>query len=429
MRTPCNLVSDDPGAGFYAPDDQPFVHFANVIDNPKRCAATARDLVDFGTAIEQRRLPEFAWIAADGWWDGEGAWWDQTDVGTSLLRQDQFLQATFAPLLASAEWRHSKSLLVITWDESLGWGWPDNRVPTVLIGSPGLLREGAQIATHYDGYSVLRTIEAGLSLGSLGRFDTWAEPLRAAFADRDAPRMTSEDLQPGEASTTRGTSADTFGRVATPAAVIRGDLITLTAPQDRSADLRVSLIPSGQVPTAGAFAWPVENGSGSVSIPTADLRPGLYLAWLRHGDAPPHRAGIPLRILPRPELDEMRPGVTIVGAAQADQAPGGLNIREGSNLIVRYCRPAELRPEEAWIGVFPSATPSSQQTQDNANALGFWLRAPGSPVGSACGEQMAFSAELPVGDDYVIRLFRQAADGSAAAVGKSAGFQLIPALP
>jgi hypothetical protein len=428
MNTPCNLISDTDG--YYAPDDQPFVHFRNVIDNPERCAKTARDLKDFASAIDRKALPDFAWIAADGWWDGEGAWWDNFSIGDSLVAQDAFLKSTFEPLIKSAQWRKSKSLLVVTWDESLGWGWPDNRVPTVLIGSPGLLQEGTVVDHHYDGYSVLRSVEAALRLDGLDRFDRFAEPLDAAFASEEAAGANLVgDLWPAEEAATRGGIDDTFGRVTIPTAIVRGKPLRLVVSDRKDADTVVSFEPLGQVPVAGARAYRFDDGKGVVTIPTERLEPGVYGAWLRRGAQPAHRAPLLVTILPRPQVSPELPGVEIVGASGRDADERILQLREVSNPIVRYCRPAGSAPAETWIGVFPVDTPADQMTKENANVIGFWLKTPGAGNGQACGEAMAFASELPPGQNYQVFLFRDDANGTSTAVGRSATFTITPALP
>jgi hypothetical protein len=428
MKTPCNLSNDQ---GYYAPDDQPFVHFQNVVGDPARCAKTARDLNDFAAAIATKTLPNFAWIAADGWWDGEMAWWDNFSIGDSLNAQDAFLKSTFGALVNSAQWRKSRSLLIVTWDESLGWGWPDNRVPTILIGSPGLLRAGAVVDEHYDGYSVLRTIEAGFGLDNLGRFDQFAEPLNAAFASNKETGVhtTAGDLWPADDAATRGDINDTFGRVTTPAAVVRGKTLKLVIADNRDHDAIVNVEPLGQVPTTAAKPYRVDDETGAVSIPTDSLQPGVYGAWLRRGTEPPHRAPLLVSILPRALVSPDAPGVEIVGASGSDQSNGPITVREASNLIVRYCRPAGTAPGDTWIGIFAAGTPSEQMTKDNANVLGFWLKTPGGENGQACGEAMAFAAELATAQDYQVFLLRDDANGASTAVGRSAAFNLTPALP
>ena len=426
MKTPCNLTND----GNYAPDDQPFVHFKNVIDNPERCAATTRDLTAFTSAIATKTLPDFAWIAADGWWDGEGAWWDHFNMVDSLVAQDQFLKSTFAPLINSAQWRKSRSLLIVTWDESLGWGWPDNRVPTVLIGSPGLLREGVVVDQHYDGYSVLRSIENAFRLDSLNRHDRFAETLSAAFSGEETGEQNAvADLWPVEAVATRGSLDDTFGRVTTPAAVVRGKLLKLVIAGNVGQDAVVNVEPLWQVPSPNSRSYSFDSDKGVVSIPTEQMEPGVYGAWLRRGVEPPHRAPMLFTILPRALVSPESPGVEIVGASDQGDGNGVIHLRGVSNPIVRYCRPTGVAAAEAWIGVYPVDTPSDQMTKDNANALGFWLKTPGNAKGQACGETMAFAAELPVGQNYRVALFLDGVNGSSEAVGRTATFTMTPALP
>jgi hypothetical protein len=354
---------------------------------------------------------------------------DNFDVGVSLAKQDAFLKSTFNALVESPAWKTSRSLLIVTWDKSSGWGWPDNRVPTVLVGSPGLLRAGAVIDGSYDGYSVLRTIESAFGLESLGRFDRFAAPLNAAFADCDAPETTAVgNLRADEAAATRGGIADTFGRVTTLAAVTPGLPLTLIGPEGRDADVAVNLEPLGHVPTVASAPYRFDDETGEVTIPTDRLTPGFYGAWLRHGKEPPYRAPLPVTILPPPRVHPDAPGVEIVGATRADDA-AKVSVREGSNLIVRYCRPAGAEPADTWIGIFAAGTPSDQMTKDNANVIGFWLKTPGEAQHEPCGEAMAFASELTPGTDYQVLLFRNAANGTSAAVGPTAAFTLTPALP
>jgi hypothetical protein len=430
MRTPCNLNSDLNGQGYYAPDDQPFVHFQNVVGNPVRCAKTVRDLDEFAAAIASRTLPHFAWIAADGWWDGEMAWWDNFDIGASLVAQDAFLKSTFKPLIDSEQWSKSRSLLVVTWDESLGWGWPDNRVPTVLIGSPGLLKAGSVIDRHYDGYSVLRTIQGAFGLDGLGRFDRFAEPLTAAFAGVQADRPNVPgDLWPTEAAATRGGIRDTFGRVTTPAAVVRGKPLKLVVAENQDDGAVVSIEALGQVPGNNSKTYRFDTETRTVTVSTDRLVPGVYGAWLRRASDPPHRAPLLFTVLPAPLVGPSAPGVEIVSSPGSGANRGPVSLREVSNLTVRYCRPAGTAPGDTWIGIFSADTADDQMTRDNANAIGFWLKTPGGAAGEPCGEATAFASELAPGVDYRVILFWDLANGISTAVGRSDAFSVTPALP
>ncbi len=425
MNAPCNLVADSNG-GWFSPDDEPFANFADVIGNPVRCTATLRDLTDFETAVHDGggALPTFAWIAADGWWDGEGSWMDSFDVGFSLAKQDEFLQSTFASLLQSAEWHNSRSLLVVTWDETDGWGWPDNHIPTVIVGSPGLLREGQVIDTHYDGYGVLRTVEQALGVSSLGRFDEYARPLDGIFAGSSI--ATELTLRPSQAAATRGSLQDTFGRVAVPTAVVQGEALDLFGPPAMSGAAAV-IAPLGQVPTQAArFAI---ASSGLVTVPTAQLSPGIYGAWLELGNAPPGHAPLPFTVLPRSQVTPDSPGVEILGAAAFGAGSPPIGVREGSNVTVHYCRPEGAAASTIWIGVFAQGTPSDQLTRNNANLIGNWLKTPGSAPTAVCGDASAFTSELTPSAAYEILLMQDEASGSSISVGSQAQFQLTPTLP
>src|SRR6202000_2310856 len=47
MKSPCELKSIGEGGASYSPDDQPFVQFADVIENHAQCVDHIRDLNDF----------------------------------------------------------------------------------------------------------------------------------------------------------------------------------------------------------------------------------------------------------------------------------------------------------------------------------------------------------------------------------------------
>lgn len=426
MNTPCNLLADSNG-GWYSPDDEPFANFDDVIRDSARCTTTLRDLNDFDGAVRNGgALPDFAWIAADGWWDGEGAWMDSFDVGESLAKQDEFLQSAFAPLLQSSQWRDSRSLLIVTWDETDGWGWPDNHVPTVIVGSPGLLREGQVIDAHYDGYGVLRTVESALGLESLGRFDAYARPLGEIFSGSDdSSRPAEVTLRPAEAASTRGSLQDTFGRVGVPASVVQGEALTLFAPSGLSGAALVA--PLGQVPTGDArFSI---DASGLVTVPTSRLAPGTYGAWLALGDGPPVRAPLPFTILPPSQITPDAPGVEILGATLLGARTAHIPVREGANVTVRYCRPRGANASGVWIGVFADGTPVDQLTRDNANLIGYWLKTPGNSPTDFCGEASAYTSELTPSATYEILLMQDEASGSSVPVGVHAEFELTPTLP
>ena len=175
MGTPCNTTTRYDK--YYEPDDAPFVNFTNVIGDPARCRA---HLVDTKTLASDLRTaattPDFAWIAADDFEDGEDA---GNGSPASLRAQDAWLQRTLAPLLASPAWRTQRSLLILTWDESSST--IRNHIATILVGSRGSVRRGFVSHTRYDHYSTGRTIENALGLPAFTANDAYALPINDAF--------------------------------------------------------------------------------------------------------------------------------------------------------------------------------------------------------------------------------------------------------
>jgi len=436
MKTPCDLQSGPTWDPNYAPDDEPFANFANVISNATRCKASLLDLTDFTASISSHTLPNFAWLAADGFNDGEGAWYLDYSVPYSLAVQDAFLKSTLAPLLRSTAWTNSRTLVAIVWDEADGWAWPDNHVPLILIGSPGLLREGTSYDAHVGGYDLLRTAELALGVPDLGRFDTFATPLNGIFAglqghaDRDADR----ELQPDRNAATRGSVADTFGQGAVPASVDQGQSLVLHAPAWFDPDSVVNIEPLGTTPTKDSVPYRID-AAGTVSLPTSGLAPGFYGVWLRHAGQPPDRAFVPAIVLPPAAVSTGNPGVEILGASldSSTKMSPPLQVKEGANFFVRYCGDAASTPANSWIGIFPEGTKVAEMTKANANALnggsGDWLYAPDVGAGSRCGEAEAYPAELAVGVNYQVYLFRQDDKGVSTPIGASAAFRLKSALP
>jgi hypothetical protein len=430
MGKPCNLTATQGGSGqnSYSPDDGPFAQFTDVIDNATLCDAVQRDLADFEAAITTNTLPDFAWLSAGNWWDGEGAWYknDAFDIAYSNEIQDQFIQSTVEPLLQSAEWNNSRSLLILTWDEAAGWGWPNNQVPTILVGSPDLLKAGSVFHERVNGYDLLRTVEAALGAGDVDKFDTYAQPLNDLFTGRDAAASL---LWPSLTVRTRGSIKDTFGQVATSAAVVQGQPITAYVPAGVTHTTVVDLLPLGQLPTATSAGYKFNDDNVTISIPTTGLGVGVYGAWLRNATSAPARAPMMVSILPAPQISPSEPGVEIVGASATGTNMANVSLREGSDAIVRYCLPSGSDPSDGWIGVFPVGTPLNNMTKKAARTIGIWLYTPGGGgTTPSCGEAEAYTSELAPGTTYQVLLFMTASSGTKQ-VGQTAEFTLTPVLP
>ena len=322
MKKPCNLASDPSGQGNFAPDDEPFAHFKDVIANAPRCVAALRDLKDFEAAIATNSLPRFAWIAADGYWDGEGAWFVNFDMPFSLSVQDKFLRSTFAPLLSSAAWRNSRSLLIITWDEAAGWGWPDNLAPTIVVGRPACYKRAPWfriITTVMACYARLKA-RSGRPVSVVST----SSPPRSTASSR---RRSGPELQADLNATTRGGSADSFGQPTAPAAVDQGEALRLLGPQNGDDDdIFVNIEPLERAPSKYSVRYGFD-GDGVATIPTDKFAPGFYGAWLRRGSEPPQRAPIAINVLARGHIRPDAPGVEIVGTPDNGLK---LEVREGA---------------------------------------------------------------------------------------------------
>jgi hypothetical protein len=179
MGFPCNarratVREFDP---YYEPDDAPFINYTDVSDDPVRCAKHLIDTDALAPALQHvQTTPDFSWIAADDYYDGESA-----GNGTRASRrvQDGFLEESIAPILASPAWRTQRSLIIITWDEARDQ--PGNKVAGVLLGSEGSVRAGYVSHVRYDHLSTAATIDAALGVPPLTSDIEYATPIDDAF--------------------------------------------------------------------------------------------------------------------------------------------------------------------------------------------------------------------------------------------------------
>jgi YVTN family beta-propeller protein len=173
--------------GYYWNDDQPMLYFADVRDRPAYCAAHVVPLESLRPDLASAdTTPNFAWIAPN----------DCTDMeGCGIAAGDAFLAQELGMIMSSPAWQTQRSLAIITFDEDAqDFQHPAQRVPTIILGSTGV-RQGYVSDVRYTHYSLLRTIEAALGLGTLTANDRYAEPVNDVFdpgqADPGASAVTS----------------------------------------------------------------------------------------------------------------------------------------------------------------------------------------------------------------------------------------------
>ena len=259
MGTPCNTSNNVDH--YYEPDDAPFINFTSISGNPARCAAHLVDTSQLAADLASAATtPNFAWIAADDYYDGEAS---GNGSAASLGVQDAWLQQTLQPIFASPAWTQQRSLLVLTWDESATSS--NNHIATILYGSPGTTGAGALSTASYDHYSTGRTIEAALGLPALTANDRYAHPINDAFPPAaHAPVSTLASAMPAVA---QGGNI-VFDYATTPAATSASNWIGIYRP--------------GIVPGSGSsLAWQYAGAEGGrIGLSTSSLAPGSYAAWL-----------------------------------------------------------------------------------------------------------------------------------------------------
>ncbi|HUN32991.1 MAG TPA: alkaline phosphatase family protein [Trebonia sp.] len=180
---------DDTVHGYYWNDDQPMMYFKDVRDRPGYCASRVVPLEELTTDLARTSTtPNFAWVSPDDCSDMEGC---------GIAAGDAFLKAELTAILSSPAWRTQRSLAIITFDEDAqDFQHPAQLVPTIILGSQGV-RQGYVSSARYTHYSLLRTTEAALGLGTLTANDRYAPPVNDIFdAERDHPSAPAPDDSP-----------------------------------------------------------------------------------------------------------------------------------------------------------------------------------------------------------------------------------------
>lgn len=270
---------DDTVHGYYWDDDLPFLYFPQVRDRPAYCSshdvplsALQPDLAKASTT------PNFVWVGPDDCSDMEGC---------GIRTGDRFLARTLHRILASPAWRTQRSLAIITFDED-GYDHqhPPQRVPTIVLGSRGV-RQGFVSHRRYTHYSLLRTVEAALRLGTLTKNDLYARPLNDVFTkspnaavDRPRPGAAVGRSRSGKPGRPAGPSYRPSSRRSATAFVANYGSGNVT-PVSLATGKAERAIPVGSRPAAiavtpnGRTAYAVNSGSATVTpITTRTRRPG-----------------------------------------------------------------------------------------------------------------------------------------------------------
>ena len=194
----------DGGGGYTDPQDRtPFLAFTDIYNDPTT-AAKIKDITALaGDLTTPASVAKFNWIAADEATNMEGpintvpgilqfALSQLTTHQYNVAAGDQFVQQELSTIMNSETWKHSKSAILLTFDEdynNISWGIGNegNHVVTVVIPSPDAvaslsnpdgMKGGAFVASdYYNHYSLQRTIELALGLTNVTKNDLYAQPM------------------------------------------------------------------------------------------------------------------------------------------------------------------------------------------------------------------------------------------------------------
>jgi Phosphoesterase family len=168
-----NYAEGDPGpcyqqekSGSYVRKHVPFISFVSVQNSPARCAKIV-PATQLAKDIQDGTLPDFSFYSPDLKNDGHD---------TGIAYADKALKSTFEPLLNNPKFMKDM-LLVVTFDEDDRH--EGNKIFTALIGESVI--PGAQDNSRYDHYSLLRTVEDLLDIGTLHQHDEHAVPITGVW--------------------------------------------------------------------------------------------------------------------------------------------------------------------------------------------------------------------------------------------------------
>jgi len=148
-------------SGNYVRRHVPFLSFANVQKDPKRCRDAIVNASAFDADVATKNLPAFAMFIPDLLNDGHN---------TSVMFADAWLRGRFAPLFDDPVFMDG-TLVILVFDEGSTTG--PNIVYCVFYGAG--VEPGTSTTTFYDHYSLLRTVEEIFHLGTLHQHDETAD--------------------------------------------------------------------------------------------------------------------------------------------------------------------------------------------------------------------------------------------------------------
>lgn len=171
MPAPCTHGEpgkSDPYVVGYATRHNPFLYYADIIDNRARCEANDVPYSQFAQDRERGQTAAYSLIVPSTCDDAHDGG-DKCGLATA----DRWLSENVPPILASNDYA-SGGMLVITFDESdtsdtrgCCGNAEGGRIATLVL-SPVIAHPGTDSTVPYSHYSLLRTIEDAFKLKCLG---------------------------------------------------------------------------------------------------------------------------------------------------------------------------------------------------------------------------------------------------------------------
>jgi YVTN family beta-propeller protein len=327
-----NGPCDDTVHDKYWDDDLPLLYFKDIRDRPAYCAAHVQPLESMTSDLKHAATtPNLAWVGPDDCSDMEGC---------GIRAGDTFLKQNLTAIMRSPAWTKQRSLAIITFDED-GYDHehPAQKVATLVLGSQGV-RRGYVSHARYTHYSLLKTIEGALGLGTLTANDRYADPVNDVFTA-------------SKARTLAAPVSTTAARAAAPArqpAVASQAAVPVTGAAKRGPTAFIVNEGSGTVTpinmTTCKAAKPIKVGSSPEAIRVTPNGRTAYVANAGSGTVTPittatRRAGTPIPVGKDPRALTITPDgrtVYVANSASGTVTPiatatgvAGRPIRVGAN--------------------------------------------------------------------------------------------------
>ncbi len=154
-------------SGKYVRKHVPFLSFKNIQNNLARCNSHIVNASRLAEDIKNKALPNYAMYIPN---------LDNDGHDTSSDFADRWLTTTFQSQLQNPDFINN-TLFVLTFDESESFF--SNHVYTALYGP--MIKSGSSMDDSLSHYDILKMVEDVFSLGSMGRKDSAAAPLRGIW--------------------------------------------------------------------------------------------------------------------------------------------------------------------------------------------------------------------------------------------------------